>query len=528
MISLDASFDTSGGADGVPLALINKGDCPSLNGVRFWYDQNRTRTYAYGGEWSQLHPWLGPATVPPNDLWSYLPLDPGPGGSWQKIDTTSNGGWQHMSRVAGGGVAAGDGVGYGLGGYTSSWTDRSNSDLGGIYKPASGLKIWNITSNTCSTNSALGYGDNGTFTLGGLIHADNWGPEGLLFAFGGQTSTTLDTFVDGEEYRDMRNISIFEPVAGRWYYQTATGDVPTVRDSFCTVGTTQEAFGNGTYEIFMYGGRYGSSSDNQVQDEVYVLSLPAFQWFKADYLPTDNRVLHTCHAVGRQLLSVGGVSPSAASFQVSIGEEDSFVQGLKVFDMTDLQWTNKWDAATPAYEPPAVVTSFYESIASSGPSQWDMPELEAIFNGTATFGTQISNDGSADDPGKTNIGAIVGGVVGGVAGIAVLAVSIYNLMRKRNRKARTPGDGMELVEESGTRSKVAEAASGTGIHEVESPPAEMLAKIHHFGSLHQKRGPKMLMTRRSCLDGRMRWSGLCLRVEAVITSGVYVRTPMPR
>lgn len=123
--------------------------------------------------------------------------------------------------------------------------------------------------------------------------------------------------------------------------QEATGDVPSQRDTFCIVGVsggatllmvlgpceipfTQTLIIAFSYpEIFIYGGRvdvnYGGSPATQTinagLDKVYILCLPSFLWFKANYTSPDPRTDHTCSIVGnRQMLSIGGLSITAASF----------------------------------------------------------------------------------------------------------------------------------------------------------------------------------------------------------------------
>jgi hypothetical protein len=458
-------------------AVINKGNCPNFNQIRFWYDQNETGVYAYGGEFSQLNTWVGPGTVPLNNLWKFVPLNPGPGGSWQEVDTSADGGWQRLIRPSGGAVASAKDVGYNLGGYYDSWTSQSTSDLGGGFLPAPGMQICNFTTNKCSNNSALGYSSNGAFEFGGLVHVPTWGPEGLVVVIGGQTSPMLNLFSDGQKYQNMANISLFEPTTQQWYYQTSTGEVPPQRDRFCVVGSTAGG-DNGTFEIYMYGGQYGagafssaSSSTNAASDEVYVLSLPAFQWFKAEYTSSDPRILHTCHALGSQMLSVGGIDPSAASYQDAIDNSDNFTQGIKVFDLTKMQWTNSWDPSLPEYETPEVVNE-YTSSAGKNPASWDMPELQAIFNGSGPAKSSGAS-GSGSKSSKSNIGAIVGGVVGGVLGLALIGLIAFYLLYWKNRKP--PGNGEAATDlTSAEMTGTAEMGGAENeIMEVESPPTEL-------------------------------------------------------
>jgi hypothetical protein len=117
----------------------------------------------------------------------------------------------------------------------------------------------------------------------------------------------------------------------------------------------------------MYGGRIPHSdgnltnaqvSENTNLDEVWVLSLPAFVWFKANYAANQTRGRHTCEIVGnRQMLSIGGTDPNDAN----VGQltKDPMAQGLQIFDLTRMAWTSGYDANAPPYQSPQVVKDWY-------------------------------------------------------------------------------------------------------------------------------------------------------------------------
>ena len=86
-------------------------------------------------------------------------------------------------------------------------------------------------------------------------------------------------------------------------------------------------------------------ANNAERDEVYVLSLPAFVWFKVNYTTVDPRIEHTCHIVGNQMLSIGGFNPSLVNSSVAYNDTDPFWEGIKIFDMTALKWTNYFNAS---------------------------------------------------------------------------------------------------------------------------------------------------------------------------------------
>lgn len=123
-----------------------------------------------------------------------------------------------------------------------------------------------------------------------------------------------------------------------------------------------------TRRSFLYGGSTpfltetltdGQMTGNVDLDEVWVFSLPAFVWFKADYMPQNARSGHTCNVVGnRQMLSVGGLDPND---QQAGPSQDPLAQGLGVFDLTEMAWTSGYDANAASYQSPKVVKDWYNA-----------------------------------------------------------------------------------------------------------------------------------------------------------------------
>ena len=176
-------------------------------------------------------------------------------------------------------------------------------------------------------------------------------------------------------------------------------------------------------------------------DEVYVLSLPSFVWFKANYTSSDPREGHTCHVVGnRQMLSIGGLNPSAADHTAAINETDPFWQGMKVFDLTAMQWTNFFNATAAPYLAPSVVTAYY-AAGSRYPSAWSSNDLEDLFS-QPTQNSSTSNSSTTGSPpfktpgAKNHTASAVGGAVGGASAVILAGLALYYLARRR-KNART-------------------------------------------------------------------------------------------
>ena len=103
----------------------------------------------------------------------------------------------------------------------------------------------------------------------------------------------------------------------------------------------------------MYGGR---DSANYRFAEVWVLSLPSFTW---NILAngTSPRFAHTCQLVGnRTMLSIGGVMVFQEETPNRSGC-DWQMNGIRVYDTSDLVWSQGYNATTPAYEVPEPLTS---------------------------------------------------------------------------------------------------------------------------------------------------------------------------
>ena len=116
---------------------------------------------------------------------------------------------------------------------------------------------------------------------------------------------------------------------------------------------------------FVYGGYlppYGQ--ENIALDTIHILTLPAFNWIQVPYNPQHPRTGHTCSSVGgSQLIVIGGLDPSIGySPNVTYGlysTPDPFIQGVAIFDMTELTWSSKYTANAQSYKQSAQVESYY-------------------------------------------------------------------------------------------------------------------------------------------------------------------------
>ena len=96
-------------------------------------------------------------------------------------------------------------------------------------------------------------------------------------------------------------------------------------------------------------------------NHTYVLSLPGFNWFKVNDTSAKPRTGHTCELAGnRQMISIGGLDPTSNP-TVNFSDADTNPQGLGVFDMVQLKWTNEYDANAAPYTSADPIKAWYSN-----------------------------------------------------------------------------------------------------------------------------------------------------------------------
>ena len=344
-------------------ALI-RNEAPNRDVSLLWVDSNDS-VYSFGGSRSLIFN-ESISTNGGTQLWKFT------GSNWSQVFDSPGPNSPTLTHISPAWAASAwaHGVGYALGGFVG---DVRHGINGNLVVPTTGLLSYNSTSNVWSNDSTVPavtpYGLMG----GQMLFAPGFGPDGVLIAFGGQFTGPGNWTNTGGNFIPFSNISVYDIASKSWFWQTATGstgptDIPQSRTFFCAAGIngTQK-----TYEIFIYGGFddiFISSTSNPSSDDnanqpafnvVYVLSLPAFVWFKINDTSAEPRTQHRCNVAGnRQVISVGGINPTV-SYPAYFSQTDPWAQGLGIFDMVDLKWTNTFDAAAAAYTVPSVMQDWY-------------------------------------------------------------------------------------------------------------------------------------------------------------------------
>ncbi|TLD17207.1 uncharacterized protein PgNI_02255 [Pyricularia grisea] len=354
------------------------------------------------------------------------------GGEGEKIARTRGGSWTTCN-----------GIGFLLGGVTPL-TSAELSPPGTFnvftqyeaqFGPVPGLVTFNMSTRRWDNVSVDGFGPGGP-----IVGGTHYGGAAVCLPTFGTNGSGLVVFLGGKQATDLRapaslSDMLFEAIyfydigTKKFHSQFATlhtkDALPASRTEFCAVATRPSS--NSSYEIVVFGGRNGAAFS-----DVRILTVPGFRWFKVPDAE-GARYQHGCAVVGsgrRQMLSVGGIESWENKFNTTIS--DPWKNGLKVFDMTTLKWSNTYDPDAPAYETPAEIKSWYDAGGRQS-VKWDKPETETLFS-QAT----VEQQPTESDPGSatsSSLGVIVGSIVGGLAAL-VIAIGVFIILRRRSRRSK--------------------------------------------------------------------------------------------
>ncbi|KAI1651440.1 uncharacterized protein F4817DRAFT_131302 [Daldinia loculata] len=401
---------------------------PLLGQQVYWTDHsyNPGAFYVWGGKT------MDNGSPPEDQLW-YFSADGSGGGSWSQLPQGDYRQFSQLLRPAGASFTQSANMGYSFGGLASRESDHSiqKADPGYAVK---GVVSYDFQTNQWANHSSESFGDYGT-SLYGCAEYVPFGPNGLLVFLGG-IETTVDVnsvYTNGVSWTEL---TLYDPVTGKWYTQKTTGDPPPRVERACSVGVRGP---NNTYEIFIYGGSlvtYGNTFSG-----VYVLSLPGFHFFKSNS-PGTPRADHGCAVIGkgrRQMLSYGGID-AGPELDFDNMTSDPWRQGLGVYDMTEMTWTNSYDVDAADYESPAVVRDWYAQ-GNMKTMTWDNDELKGLFvNGSSSTYGMMNNSAITEDLPKDSLssaqrtGVIIGSTVGGVVVLTAIGAAIFLMRRRRRRR----------------------------------------------------------------------------------------------
>ncbi|KAK1579494.1 kelch repeat protein [Colletotrichum navitas] len=410
----------------VEIKQTQKG-APKMNRQAVFTDTSSNSFYIWGGATSYA------ADPPSPRLWKFS-ADGSGGGSWSTEIKPGHDFFTQLTRSQGAAYVSTPDSGFYFGGFSGDYADPNPKG------PVPGFLQFNYTATdqAWTNHTEAPYSTSGNVVGASAHYVPGYGSNGLVMMFGGRSHIIGDGQSNSNVgWLGFDTIYIMDPLTKVWYSQKTSGNAPGARMWHCTVGAVSQ---NNTYEIFVFGG--SNLANSQTYDEVYVLSLPGFVWMKADYTPSSPRDCMSCVVAGqRQMVTFGGIdrmrwNDNSTNF---FRDPDPFPQGVGIFDLTDLKWKDEYNADASSYDSPGAIKAWYNegNLASVQYSEGVEGLMKSGTSGSRFFsGADPAPDDSGS--GSVNTGAIAGGVVGGVAGIALIGLAAFYLMRRRKHK-RAPG-----------------------------------------------------------------------------------------
>ncbi|KAK0630774.1 hypothetical protein B0T17DRAFT_590186 [Bombardia bombarda] len=437
------------GSSGMPELYANlskNSSVPSVNGGTLWTDNVNKRFYLFGGEYYQQPP------PPYFTLWSFDALS----GSWDSLGQPAQAIINGVSYGAGVSISE-RGEGY----YYGGW--MSNNSIPGWSGPAvatSALVKYDMDTNAW-TNST---GPDSTRRAEGAMVYIPISDGGMLVYFGGVQDRFVNGTVTGQP---MEQIYVYDILSSRWYVQNATGAVPQMRRRFCAGATW--AADQSSYNIYLYGGASIPPSPSPGFDDVYILTIPSFQWIKLYPSPsgsnqTTGQYPHhslTCNVISSaQMLIIGGTFPAGGAdcdapdqfgtHNLDLGEQNPdrlpwrlFVPNLTAYAVPDpvLAVVGGSPAGGATATAPVdggfsnpdlrVLMTRKASVASSRTPTRAVP--------SATGGSSGSSNGGAagGEQGGISTGAIAGIAVGATMVVLAVLAGCYCLRLRRRADRNT-------------------------------------------------------------------------------------------
>ncbi|KAK0624153.1 hypothetical protein B0T14DRAFT_517593 [Immersiella caudata] len=167
---------------------------------------------------------------------------------------------------------------------------------------------------------------------------------------------------------------------------------------------------------------------NSATEEVYVLSLPGFFFTKAlKSAGATQRALTSCVLVGRrQMLSIGG-GDGFKGYPDSLLDRDPCSNGLCIFDVTRMVWTDEYDSEARPYESPTAIKQWYERDGMRS-VVWSSSEVERIFS------SEPAPVPKSDEQATVPLAEILGGALGGSVGFIMILLVLGCFYWKRKKK----------------------------------------------------------------------------------------------
>lgn len=182
----------------------------------------------------------------------------------------------------------------------------------------------------------------------------------------------------------LKSIDVYDIESGNWYRQeTSAPTLPPITALGCAV--VQHAIDFSSFNIYYYGGYAAEDLQSNFHDDVWILTMPSFQWIKAKSgSDAHARAGHKCVSpYPDQMMAFGGFTPK-------LGTGIDCVKGgvIQLLNLTSVEWMDAYSPADFAeYGVPEVVQkqiggNFRGGATANSPAAsggWSSPGLQSVF-----------------------------------------------------------------------------------------------------------------------------------------------------
>ncbi|GAB1320960.1 Kelch repeat-containing protein [Madurella fahalii] len=432
--------DLDDSAVGMPTLHANlskNATIPSVHGGVLWDDSVNKRLYLYGGETYQTTPtnFLLYSYDILNDQWDSLGPPTGP----VSITPTSYG--------AGVSIPA-RGEAYYYGGW---FNNASVPGWTGPPQASNRMIRYTMDSNTWSNLT----GPDTIKRAEGVMVFIPIADAGMLVYFGGSqdlngtlTPQPLDT------------IFLYDVANGKWYTQKTSGRTPEDRRRFCAGATWAQD--QSSYNIYLYGG--GGFVPGTGYDDIYVLTIPSFQWIRGPYPAGSNvtgpypKSMMTCNVVNNaQMLVIGGTYANDTTFMCDAESVWGQHNMALSQENPDRDIWGEYIPSVTTYTVPTFIRTAIGGEETGGATMtapatgFAAPELTVLMTRKAVITPRsptrtipmptASNPGNGTDaspPPELGTGAIAGIAVGGFVALVATLAGCCCYIRHRQKSYQQP------------------------------------------------------------------------------------------
>jgi hypothetical protein len=291
----------------------------------------------------------------------------------------------------------------------------------------------------------------------------------------------------------MSTVSIYDIATQQWYEQNTTGAPGQLTQGCSVVASAQDG---SSHNIYWYGGFDGIDIAGELNDDVWILSIPSFTWFKVVSGEASHaRAGHVCaKPYPDQMIVVGGYTSLAGDNIDCL--RPGFVQ---VFNLSNLTWISGYDPTIWSnYSVPEIIFNMIGGDATGGatqteptPSGFANDKLSSLFNEayatskiTTYYPYPLADSTTTLTPSPTPTPAptqatrssrtqkYLGPVLGTVLGLVVVVATLVVIWLWRRRLSHTREEPYTYSENDkevdpfgGTRGKSTLEIDGNELHE---------------------------------------------------------------